>query len=109
MMLFLLLLLAHYVQIGSYKYRIDYSGNTLGSTNYPIDDKLGDRYIVLPTMKGQQPISWMHESIHACFHDHPHEYKSKEELQMHLSETMYTEEEVATLLAPCLLELEKKK
>lgn len=109
MILLLLFLLGQYVQIGSFTYRIDYSPDTLGKTVYPYDDSLAQRAIILPTMKGQQPISWMHEKIHACMHDHQHSYKSRKELEKHLNETTYNEEEIATLLAPCLLALEKVK
>lgn len=109
MILAFLLLLGKFVLIGSFTYRIDYSPDTLGKTVYPIDDDDAQRYIVLPSMKGQQPVSWMHEKIHACMHDHPHHYKTKQELEKHLNETTYDEEEIATLLAPCLLALEKVK
>jgi hypothetical protein len=93
------------VKIGAYNYRIDYSADTLGKTVYPYDDVVAERYIVLPTMESQIPVSWEHEKIHACLHNHPHNYKSRTELEVDLNQT-YTEEQITTILAPCLLALE---
>jgi len=95
------------VRIGSYDYEIAY-GNTLGKTEYPIDDSKGlPRSITLPDIEGQKEISWQHESIHACFHDHEHHFKTKAAMDEHLNLQTYTEEEVATILTPCLLAIKK--
>lgn len=94
------------VKIGAYNYRINYSPDTLGKTVFPYDDALAERYIVLPTIEGQIPVSWEHEKIHACLHNHPHNFKNREELEADLNQS-YTDEEIATILAPCLLELDK--
>lgn len=109
----LLLLQASYfeigpkVYIGSYGYDVYYSSETLGKTSYPVDDDFGHRFITMPAnMDGQVPISWEHEKIHACMHDHAHHFKTGAELKAHLEKEMYSEEEVATILAPCLLALE---
>jgi len=108
---FLLLLseMAFYptVYIGSYAYAVVYSPSTLGKTSYPLDDDFGHRYITMPeNMDTQVPMSWEHEKIHACMHDHAHHFKTAAELKDHLEKQMYSEEEVATILAPCLLALE---
>lgn len=111
MIAFLLLLLQvaiarPVVYIGSFHYTVVYSSGTLGRTSYPIDDDFGHRYITMPAnMDGQVPMSWEHEQIHACLHDHAHHFKTDEELRAHLEKQTYSEEEVATILAPCLLAL----
>jgi hypothetical protein len=107
--LLLLLELAFYptVYIGSFPYAVMYSPDTLGKTSYPLDDDAGHRYITMPAnMDSQIPMSWEHEKIHACLHAHSHHFKTEAELKAHLEKTMYSEEEVATILTPCLLELE---
>lgn len=93
------------VRIGSYNYTLDYRDDTLGKTTFPIDDALGGRYIDLPNDANQFPISWEHEKLHACMHDHTHHYKSIQDFEMHMHKQTYTEEEVVTILAPCLLAL----
>jgi hypothetical protein len=94
------------VYIASYGYDIYYSSETLGKTSYPLDDDVNHRFITLPTMEGQIPVSWEHEKIHACMHGHAHHFKTGAALKTHLEDEKYSEEEVATILAPCLLALE---
>lgn len=95
------------VYIGSFSYAVAYDSESLGKVSYPLDDDAEFRILTLPTLKGQQPVSIEHEEIHACMHDHSHHFKTRAELEAHLEKQMYSEEEVATILAPCLLELQK--
>jgi hypothetical protein len=95
------------VYIGSFLYSLTYNKNTLGMTHFPMDDSYQGRSIELPTMEGQLPISWEHEKLHACMHNHEHHFKTKEAFEAHLRMQTYTEEELVTILAPCMLALEK--
>jgi hypothetical protein len=96
---------ARKIRIGSYDYALAYANNTLGKTEFPLDDRYGQRRIVLPVLRDQQPVSLLHEEIHACLHNHDHRFSSVKELDAHLNQS-YTEEQIATTLAPCLLEAE---
>lgn len=102
----LLALLLQVVLIGSHPYTVEYWADSLGFTQFPADDKWDGRAMVLPTMPGQLPVSWMHERLHACMHDHEHNYKTAKELSQHLKDQTYTEEEIVTILTPCMLSSE---
>ena len=91
------------VAIGDYSYLVSFSSDTLGKTSFPRDDTYANRTMTLPTMKDQDAVSFEHEEIHACMHNHPHHFITAEELKNHLEKQTYTEEEVATILAPCML------
>jgi hypothetical protein len=95
------------VLLGHIPYQVIFSDNTLGEVRYPFDDSLGERYIVLPTIATQLPNSWEHEKVHACMHAHSHHYASRVEMEKHLEEQAYSEEELVVILSPCLLEANK--
>lgn len=92
-----------YVKIGDYTYMIIYTSGSLGSTAFLQDDSKGKRIIFLPDLgTAQLQQSFMHEELHACMHNHQHNFTNDVDLAKHLHRT-YSEEEVVEIIAPCLL------
>jgi hypothetical protein len=92
------------IQIGDYRYEVFYSNATLGQTFFVLDDDKDVRTIVLPESLDQRPVSLAHEMYHACMHNHLHKFSSEKELEKHLFQETYTEEEVVTMLSPCMIQ-----
>jgi hypothetical protein len=99
------------LKIGAFQYRVNFSKDSLGEVEFPKSDVDGQRVIVLPDKalgQSQYGLSLMHEELHACFHDHVHDYATNAELKDHLINTRYSEDDVVEMLAPCLVDLRKK-
>lgn len=108
-MILLLGLILSSIQIGDYRYKVIYSNMSLGETYFVADDSKGTRTMVLPSDSDQLAVSEMHEIMHACMHNHEHSFANEAELKKHLFEQQYTEEEMVTILAPCILDYEDKE
>jgi hypothetical protein len=45
-----------------------------------------------------------HELEHICFHNHVHSFRTDEELNKHLAQQTYLEEQAIAIIAPCMVE-----
>jgi hypothetical protein len=93
-------------KIGEFRYVFVYTDRTLGEVLFPPDDKDSLRYLRLPIDPAQRELSLQHEIIHACIHNHRHNFKTKEELDKHIDRKwdFSDEENLATVLGLCLAE-----
>ena len=93
-------------RIGKFSYEVNYS-LTLGEVKFPIDDDKGKRIVELPYDLQQRKFSLAHEVVHACFHNHEHHFRTKAELQKHIDDFSYgNEESVAAIVGLCIAESE---
>lgn len=78
----------------------------LGAVAYPLDDTgTQSRTIMVCTSYGvdQTMQVYTHELVHACLHNHRHKFKTKQELQDHISKIPeQSEEGLVSTLAVCL-------
>jgi hypothetical protein len=90
--------------LGMNTYAISDNCNKLGAVYFPKDDAKEVRVISVCTKYGAEQNREIveHELLHACMHDHVHSFTTDAELYKHLNEQAYTEEQLASTLAPCI-------
>ena len=96
------------ITIGLYSYLLVTSCLGAGAVGYPQDDnnKEMQRTIVVCTEYGPEQAEqiYVHETIHACIHNHPHHFKTQEELANHLKDIDKQSEELFVAnLAACVV------
>lgn len=93
------------IMLGSMHYTVARDCNELGHTYFPLVDSRENRILyICDKYPGQTKQIVEHELLHICMHDHLHSYTTPEELDKHLHQQTYSEEYVATIIAPCLIE-----
>ncbi len=95
------------ITIGFYVYLL-VAGCSNSSVSYPlVDNGTQDRVITVCTDYGldQTKEIEMHEIVHACVHNHEHNFKTKKDLANHLRVIPEQSEEIFTTdTAHCILE-----
>lgn len=99
------------ITIGAYVYLLIKScDKNLGAVGYTRDDS--HRQLVVCTDYGKEQTKeiFTHEVMHACIHNHPHNFKTDEELKAHILEIPQNiEEPFVSNLAHCIVQAEDNK
>lgn len=98
------------IVLGSQTYNIVKDCKDMAHVYYPVNDSKENRTLSIcfdyGPIENRQLLK--HELLHICMHDHKHNFSTKEEMDKHLHNQMYTEEYFATVVAPCLIDNEEK-
>lgn len=97
------------IVLGSQTYNVVKDCKDMAHIHYPLDDSTENRTLFVCTDYSDQTKQLVeHELLHACMHNHVHAYKTPQELDKHLHQQVYNEEQLVITLAPCLIDNEQK-